>query len=201
MVAMGSRRAGPMALTSAGEGSPRTRARRASGGPTPGRWRPARVEGTAGRGAGEGRAGVWMQPGAGREHGQPPPQEHPQRQPHGAGQSRNARPSYRRCSACQAKNRMEMTGHAFSDNAVRYRRLLAIVQAHALNTRVHLRSAAPDGHREAQRPRAGLTGLRFEASSGACWSVATTLGAQVACRASCSLWDQRRMSATGAGKR
>jgi hypothetical protein len=91
------------------------------------------------------------------------------------------------CAACQTKNAMKMTGYAFSDNAVQYRRLLVIFQACALNTRVHLQSAAPDGNREAQRPRAGLTGLWPEASSGACWTWDKTMGAQVAYRASCSL--------------
>ena len=82
---------------------------------------------------------------------------------------------------------MKMTDYAFFDNAVQRRYVLPILQVGALNTRGHLQSAATDGNREAQRPSAGLTCLWPEASSGACWSVAKTLGAQVACRASCSL--------------
>jgi hypothetical protein len=62
---------------------------------------------------------------------------------------------------------MKMTDYAFFDNAVQYRRFLAIFQACALNTRVHLQGAATGGHREAQRASAGLTSLWPEASSGA----------------------------------
>ena len=47
--------------------------------------------------------------------------------------------------------------YAFSNNAVQYRLVLAILQACALNTRVHLQSAATDGNREAQGSIAGLT--------------------------------------------
>jgi hypothetical protein len=85
------------------------------------------------------------------------------------------------------KNATKMTNYAFSDNAVQRIYFLVIFQAWALNTRGHLQSAATDGNREAQRSSAGLTRLWPEASSGACWKVAKTMGAQVACRASCSL--------------
>jgi hypothetical protein len=80
-----------------------------------------------------------------------------------------------------------MAVYEFFDNAVQRRYVLPIFQACAITTRGHLQSAATYGHREAQRASAGLTRLWPEASSGACWSVAKTLGAQVACRASCSL--------------
>jgi hypothetical protein len=108
-----------------------------------------------------------MRPGAGREHEQPPPQVQPQRQQHGTVQSRNERPFYRTCSACQAKNARKMTSYAFSDNAVQRMRFLAFVQACALNTWVHLQSAATSGKSDVQRSIAGLTGLWPEASSGA----------------------------------
>jgi hypothetical protein len=65
------------------------------------------------------------------------------------------------------KHATHMTTYAFSDHAVRHRRLLAILQACALNTRGHLQSAATDGNREAQRSSAGLTCLWPDASSGA----------------------------------
>src|SRR5262249_15752838 len=42
-----------------------------------------------------------------REHGQPPPQEPPQRQPHGTRPSRNACPLYPTSSACKAKKRIK----------------------------------------------------------------------------------------------
>src|SRR5919109_5281509 len=112
-----------------------------------------------------------MRPGAGRKHGQPPPQEQPQQQPHGTGPSRNARLLYRTCAACQAKNVTKTTDYAFSDNAVQCRYVLAIFPVGALNTRGHLQGAATDGHREAQRSSAGLTCRWPEASAGACWSV------------------------------
>ena len=63
-------------------------------------------------------------------------------------------PTYRTCSACQAK--CTTAYYAFSNNAVQYRLVLAILQACALNTRVHLQSAATDGNREAQGSIAGL---------------------------------------------
>jgi hypothetical protein len=48
---------------------------------------------------------------------------------------------YLTCSACQAKNATKMTNYAFSDNLMQRRRLLAILQEFALNTRVHLQRA------------------------------------------------------------